>query len=129
MVLCTYNQAAALKEIDLAFNLIVLDEASQVAETLALVPLMCCAAGSQLVLAGDHKQMKPHTKLDADNDKVRSMSMMERLCEETRTGSTEKKTVEVVELRTQYRMPAGVCGVVSNVYYEGALETAISGTK
>ena len=44
VVLCTYNHSAALKLVGegLKFDLIVLDEASQVAETLTLV------------LAGDH---------------------------------------------------------------------------
>ena len=56
VVLCTYNHSAALKSVGegLKFDLIVLDEASQVAETLTLVPLMCMGSSFRLVLAGNH---------------------------------------------------------------------------
>ena len=49
VVLCTYSQAAAVWASGASFDLFVLDEASQVAETLTLVPLMCMGPGSRLV--------------------------------------------------------------------------------
>ena len=49
-------------------------------------------------------------------------------------GRTEKEqgtesSVEVVHLVTQYRMPAEVCSVVSEAYYDGTLVTAASQVK
>ena len=70
VVLCTYNHSAALKLVGegLKFDLIVLDEASQVAETLTLVPLMCMGPRSRLVLAGVSKEDSFH--LDSDRDPI-----------------------------------------------------------
>ena len=96
VVLCTYNHSAALKLVGegLKFDLIVLDEASQVAEMLILVPLMCMKPGSRLVLAGDCHPMRPFSKLtDPAHKKCRSKSLMERLHEESR-DSLQRATLQ-----------------------------------
>ncbi len=46
------------------FDLVVLDESSQIPVTLALKPLASLRKGAQLIVAGDHKQMPPIQKLD-----------------------------------------------------------------
>jgi superfamily I DNA and/or RNA helicase len=46
------------------FDLVVLDESSQIPMTLALKPLASLHPDAQLIVAGDHKQMPPIEKLD-----------------------------------------------------------------
>jgi hypothetical protein len=46
------------------FDLVVLDESSQIPVTLALKPLATLKEGGQLIVAGDHKQMPPIQSLD-----------------------------------------------------------------
>ena len=94
IVLCTYSQAAVVWGSGASFDLFVLDEASQVAETLILVPLMCMKPGSRLVLAGDCHPMRPFSKLtDPAHKKCRSKSLMERLHEESR-DSLQRATLQ-----------------------------------
>lgn len=47
------------------FDVVVLDESSQIPVTLALKPLAALKEGAQLVVAGDHMQMPPIQSLDA----------------------------------------------------------------
>ena len=105
----------------LKFDLIVLDEASQVAETLTLVPLMCMGPRSRLVLAGVSKEDSFH--------KTRSVSLMERWCTEVDDAGDvagtaiptlcplKRARATVVFLSRQYRMPKMVCMLVSKAYY------------
>ena len=50
--------------VDEIFDLVVLDESSQVPVTLALRPLAAMKLGAQLIIAGDHKQMPPIQHLE-----------------------------------------------------------------
>jgi hypothetical protein len=50
--------------VDGIFDLVVLDESSQIPVTLALRPLAAMKSSAQLVIAGDHKQMPPIQHLE-----------------------------------------------------------------
>lgn len=50
--------------VDEVFDLVVLDESSQIPVTLALRPLGTLKKGGQLIIAGDHKQMPPIQQLE-----------------------------------------------------------------
>lgn len=55
------QSGAALDEL---FDVIVLDESSQIPMTLAIKPLAAMKAGAQVIVAGDHMQMPPIQNLD-----------------------------------------------------------------
>ena len=50
--------------VDEIFDLVVLDESSQIPVTLALKPLAALNANAQIIIAGDHKQMPPIQHLE-----------------------------------------------------------------
>lgn len=50
--------------LDEVFDIVVIDESSQVPVTLALKPLASLRTGAQLIVAGDHMQMPPIQSLD-----------------------------------------------------------------
>lgn len=50
--------------LDEVFDVIVLDESSQIPMTLAIKPLASMKVGAQVIVAGDHKQMPPIRNLD-----------------------------------------------------------------
>jgi len=50
--------------VDTVFDLVVLDESSQIPVTLALRPLATMKSEAQLIIAGDHKQMPPIQHLE-----------------------------------------------------------------
>jgi hypothetical protein len=50
--------------LDELFDVIVLDESSQIPMTLAIKPLAAMKANAQVIVAGDHKQMPPIQNLD-----------------------------------------------------------------
>jgi hypothetical protein len=60
----TKNAGASDTFVDEIFDLVVLDESSQIPVTLALRPLAAMKKDSQLVIVGDHKQMPPIQQLE-----------------------------------------------------------------
>lgn len=60
----TQAAGANSKYVDGVFDLVILDESSQIPVTLALRPLASLKNGGQLVIAGDHMQMPPIQHLE-----------------------------------------------------------------
>jgi hypothetical protein len=60
----TKNAGANASTVDEIFDLIVLDESSQIPVTLALKPLAAMKLNAQIIIAGDHKQMPPIQHLE-----------------------------------------------------------------
>lgn len=64
----TRNAGKATSFVDTIFDLVVLDESSQIPVTLALKPLAAMKPDAQVIIAGDHKQMPPIEQLEPPKD-------------------------------------------------------------
>jgi ATP-dependent RNA/DNA helicase IGHMBP2 len=104
---------AALLE-DAKFELVALDEAAQVPDPMALVPLM---RARKIVLAGDQHQLPP-TVMDPQAFGL-TRTLFERLAEENRGDVTRMLTV-------QHRMHAAIMDFPSKSKYGGRLVAAES---
>nr|GAT54553.1 predicted protein [Mycena chlorophos] len=98
------------------FDIVVIDEASQITEPVGLIPLV--KGASKAILVGDHVQLRPIVKnmgrvLQSD------ISLMERLY----TGPARPGMVRTM-LDTQYRFPQELAQFPSTEFYEGNLKTA-----
>ncbi|HZU97692.1 MAG TPA: AAA domain-containing protein [Planctomycetota bacterium] len=93
-----------------AFDLVVLDEASQATLPLALVAL---ARGKRVVLAGDHKQLPPTVLSREAEHAGLSATLFERLMERFPHAGTL--------LTLQYRMNERIMEFPSHELYEGKL--------
>lgn len=97
---------------DRVFDLVVLDEASQAPDPLALIPI---ARAKRLVLAGDPKQLPP-TVLDMDAARAGlGTTLFERLAERPEITAL---------LRVQYRMHEELMRFPSESMYDGKLIAA-----
>ncbi|MCS6802673.1 MAG: AAA domain-containing protein [Chloroflexota bacterium] len=96
------------------FDLVILDEATQLTEPAALGVLRL---GRAFVLVGDHKQLAP---IVADPDSALARSLFDRLW--AHPASAEAR----VMLARQYRMRAAIAEFPAQRWYEGRLETAPS---
>jgi superfamily I DNA and/or RNA helicase len=102
---------AALLE-DAMFDLVALDEAAQVPDPIALVPIM---RARKLILAGDQHQLPP-TVMDPQAFGL-TKTLFERLAEEDRGDVTRMLTV-------QHRMHAAIMAFPSATKYGGRLIAA-----
>jgi DNA replication ATP-dependent helicase Dna2 len=91
------------------FDLVIVDEATQLTEPLALGALRL---GKKFLLVGDHRQLSPIVQ--STNDKL-SVSLFERLW-----GIPAAQESKVM-LRTQYRMHPDIAEFASTEWYEGEL--------
>ncbi len=95
---------------DIQFDCVIMDEASQVASFMSLLPLLKC---KKFVLVGDDKQLQPieESKLS----KELNLSIFNRLIEKYEGSSTF--------LDTQYRMNKQIADIASELFYGGKLKT------
>ena len=97
---------------DRRFDLVVLDEATQAPDPIALVPL---GRGRRVVMAGDPRQLPP-TVIDVDAAREGlGRTLFERLAEDPRTAPAYRL------LSVQYRMHAGLMAFPSASMYDGRL--------
>ncbi|KAI6021731.1 hypothetical protein PISMIDRAFT_613287 [Pisolithus microcarpus 441] len=99
------------------FDTVLIDEASQITEPCALIPLV--KGSERVVLVGDHVQLRPTVKpmgkaLEYD------VSLMERLY----TADSHPGTVKTM-LNVQYRFPKELAQFPSNEFYNGELQSHI----
>eukprot|EP00767_Chilomastix_cuspidata_P003267 gnl/Chilomastix_cuspidata/3383.p1 GENE.gnl/Chilomastix_cuspidata/3383~~gnl/Chilomastix_cuspidata/3383.p1 ORF type:complete len:705 (+),score=291.91 gnl/Chilomastix_cuspidata/3383:324-2438(+) len=94
------------------FDLVVVDEAGQVADQALLLPALC--AGGKLVIAGDPAQLPP-TVL-APRAAALADTFLQRVC-------TDGTAPRVSLLRTQFRMHADIAAWPSHEFYRAQLET------
>jgi superfamily I DNA and/or RNA helicase len=106
VVVCTCDLAGSRDLESLFFDVVVIDEAGQVLEPLALVPI-AQAECSKIVFIGDHHQLGPFVFKMMN----RNRTMLLRLAKE--------KNVQFVMLDTQYRMQPEIAIFSSNEFYEG----------
>jgi|GEM_PF-1205663 len=92
------------------FDWVVMDEASQVASFMSLIPLL---KTKRFILVGDDKQLQPieESKLSTHLN----LSIFNRLIEQFPNSATF--------LDTQYRMNEEISNIASELFYEGELKT------
>ncbi|MCX2729434.1 AAA domain-containing protein [Saccharopolyspora sp. NFXS83] len=108
------------------FDLVVLDEAGQIRTSDALIPLV---RGRRAVLVGDDKQLPPVPEPAVDAA-IERRGGAEHLVELAGTSLLESlvgilPTANVVQLRTQRRMPAVIARFISDHFYQGMLRSEV----
>ncbi|KAK7490446.1 hypothetical protein BaRGS_00018232 [Batillaria attramentaria] len=93
---------------------VIIDECAMSPEPHSLVPIIATKA-RQVVLIGDHKQLRPIITCQAAADLGLDQSLFERLY--------EQYPANTVFLDTQYRMHPQICEFPSQEFYEGKLKT------
>lgn len=107
------------------FDLVIVDEAGKALPGEILIPIL---RAQKLILIGDHKQLPPviHPALfDPDKIELENRALMVRdLFEISLFERLIKRTQESnrAMLKTQYRMPAVIGTLVSELFYNGLLE-------
>ncbi|MBU0898948.1 MAG: AAA family ATPase [Nanoarchaeota archaeon] len=96
---------------DIKFDVMIMDEASQVASFMSLLPLSKC---NKFILVGDNKQLQPIE--EEDISKEMNLSIFNRFFEMYPNASTL--------LTTQYRMHKSIAQIASEIFYEGKLRTS-----
>ncbi|KAK7490445.1 hypothetical protein BaRGS_00018231, partial [Batillaria attramentaria] len=96
---------------------VIIDECAMSPEPHSLVPIIATKA-RQVVLIGDHKQLRPIITCQAAADLGLDQSLFERLY--------EQYPANTVFLDTQYRMHPQICEFPSQQFYNGKLQTKFS---
>ncbi|MDO8741139.1 MAG: AAA domain-containing protein [Candidatus Woesearchaeota archaeon] len=96
---------------DTGFDVMIMDESTQVASFMSLLPLLKC---KKFILVGDNKQLQP---IEEENiSKEMNLSIFNRLFEMYPEASTF--------LSTQYRMHKSIAQIANEIFYEGKLKTS-----
>ena len=103
--------------VDEVFDLIVLDESSQIPMTLALRPLAALKMGAQVIVAGDHKQMPPIQDLDPPKG-------AEHLVDSIQTYLVKRFGLEQQPLLVNYRSNLDLVAYAKSLGYPPGLEAA-----
>ena len=96
---------------DVNFDVMIMDESSQVASFMSLLPLLKC---KKFVLVGDNRQLQPIE--EEDISKEMNLSIFNRLFEMYPKASTL--------LTIQYRMHKDIAQIANEIFYEGKLRTS-----
>jgi len=96
---------------DVNFDITIMDEASQVASFMSLLPLLKC---KKFILVGDNRQLQPIE--EEDISKEMNLSIFNRLFDMYPAASTL--------LTIQYRMHKTIAQIASEIFYEGKLRTS-----
>ncbi len=92
------------------FDVVVMDESSQVASYVSLLPLL---KGNKFVLVGDDKQLQPIEESDLSSEL--NLSIFNKL--------KDQYPEDYTFLDTQYRMNKMIAEISSKLFYEGKLKT------
>ena len=116
---CSQSASPEFQALPGDFDYVIIDEAAKALPTELFIPLI---HGKKIILVGDHKQLMPHI----DDDVLSQLDYTERefiqnplfgeLFEKAPLGC---KTM----LKTQYRMPLRLAQIVSELFYEGKLDS------
>lgn len=95
---------------DYSSDVMIMDEASQVASYMSLIPLLKC---NKFILVGDNKQLQPiiESKLNEKQNKSIFNNLM------------EKYPDSCTFLDTQYRMNSHISNLASELFYDNKLKT------
>jgi superfamily I DNA and/or RNA helicase len=110
VVAATNSSAARLHG---AFDLLVLDEATQATCSSSCVPL---ANAEKVVLAGDHQQLPPYSATESPAASSYGLSLFEHVYAE---GGVYEGVG--IQLRTQYRMHRDIAYLPNRLFYDGSL--------
>ena len=116
-VVATTNSSAADFP-DGAFDVAVVDEATQATTTSALIPL---TKADRVVLAGDHKQLPPYNATDAPPEDDRYRSLFEHFYTDDGVYGPSCG----VRLTTQYRMHEEIAAFPNRAFYDGTVRTGV----
>ncbi|UYP48770.1 ATP-dependent RecD-like DNA helicase [Candidatus Lokiarchaeum ossiferum] len=130
IVACTTTVAGNVILTNIGFETVILDEAGQITESSALIPLL---KANKYILVGDHQQLPPIAKeiqqeipkeieeysdvLHLDLEKGLGCSIFERLSVEF------SNSPNFVLLSYQYRMNSQISEFISQTFYHGNLNT------
>jgi superfamily I DNA and/or RNA helicase len=103
--------------VDKIFDLVVLDESSQIPVTLALKPLGAMTSAGQLIIAGDHKQMPPIQRLQPPEG-------AEHLVGSIQEYLVRRFDVKPVPLLLNYRSNADLVEYAKTLGYPAELKAA-----
>nr|XP_054606610.1 helicase with zinc finger domain 2 isoform X3 [Nothobranchius furzeri] len=118
VILCTCTQSSTPGLIfSVSARQILIDECAMATEPQALIPLVFNKP-EQIVLIGDHKQLRPVVK----NQSATKLGMSESLFERYYTKLHENRAVM---LDTQYRMHEDICKFPSEEFYDNKLKTGV----
>jgi superfamily I DNA and/or RNA helicase len=93
------------------FDVMIMDESTQVASFMSLLPLLKC---KKFVLVGDNKQLQPIEEEDISPEM--NLSIFNRLFKMYPKSTTF--------LSTQYRMHKTIAQIANEIFYEGKLRTS-----
>lgn len=99
----------------LAFSVLIIDEASQITETTALLPL-ACARPSKMIIVGDPKQLPPIMTDRSSGSSALQRTLFDRLQANNWTCSM---------LRTQYRCHPAIADICSELFYENHVVSGV----
>ncbi|KAJ6081056.1 hypothetical protein N7499_005930 [Penicillium canescens] len=120
VVFCTANTAGRHILRGFRPRFVLIEEASHISETTCLVPIMANYVGlERVILSGDTAQLPPTVISRNENEcgQIENVSLFERMI---LSGHPD------IQLRTQYRMMAGICKFIGTEFYNGTLETVES---
>ncbi|XP_072028379.1 3'-5' exoribonuclease HELZ2-like [Amphiura filiformis] len=106
-------QFAAFPRMRGYFTHILIDEAAQVLETEAIIPLILSMPNTCIVLAGDHIQMGPRVYSSEGRDAKFHKSLLERLFEHCLRNRCHRQIL----LRNNYRTHEDILSFLSKVFY------------
>ena len=113
----TKNAGPKNSVVDEVFDLVVLDESSQIPVTLALRPLGGMKTSAQLIVAGDHKQMPPIQHLEPPEG-------AEHLVGSIQSYLIRRFGIESVPLLLNYRSNEDLVEYARTLGYPGKLKAA-----
>jgi len=121
VVICTTRHASALSSSGVQqgfFTHIVVDEAAQLMEAEALLPLSLAGPSTQVIMAGDPQQLGPHTFSKVESVHGLHTSIMERL-----SGLAEYRadSPHLMRLTHNYRSHPTLVSLLSQISYDGTL--------
>jgi len=112
---CAGAGLGILRKMD--FEIALIDEASQITEPVAIIPL--CKGVRRAILVGDHVQLRPTVKKVGKALQF-DVSLLERLW----TGIEDQRMTKTM-LDVQYRFPRELAEFPSREFYENRLQTGL----
>ncbi|WAR23838.1 HELZ2-like protein [Mya arenaria] len=118
VILCTTAVGSNPKVLEAAhFHQVIVDEAGMCPEPQCLVPVIATKA-EQVVLIGDHKQLRPIIMCREAGELGLETSLFERYA-----TTDSAKNVQFTMLDEQYRMHPQICEFPSHTFYDKKLQT------
>ncbi|GCC22642.1 hypothetical protein chiPu_0001030 [Chiloscyllium punctatum] len=111
VILCTCATSSSKVLQELGVRQILVDESAMCTEPELLIPIVAHKQANQIVLLGDHMQLRPIIS----NEFCRRLGM--------ETSLFERYDKQALMLNVQYRMHKEICQFPSQMFYKGKLET------